>query len=350
MDPKGASGRLSKGIKFQPATPRRSGINGSFFGVKMKSNQPIARNQTRREFVAVATTGAVLGGGLEAALAPKPVRVLVWDEQQTEQKRAYDNFLGNQIAEHLKTKPGLSVKSASIHDEEKGLSPAFLRGCDVLVWWGHVRHADITPQMAQPILDRIKEGTLSLIALHSAHWSTPFVQAMFERTRTDAQKKLQPEGGPIDVTFVEPAKRFSAPRQDERLTPFIDLKKFPDGARKAKVYLPNCCFPAYRNDGKPSQIRVLKPDHPIVSGLPAVFDLPRTEMYSEPFHVPEPDEVILEERWATGEWFRSGMVWNIGKGKVFYFRPGHETYPVFKEKTVLQILENAVRWLAPKGE
>lgn len=128
------------------------------------------------------------------------------------------------------------------------------------------------------------------------------------------------------------------------------MKKFPDGSEKATVYLPYCCFPAYRADGKPSQVRVLKPDHPIAKGLPAKFELPKTEMYAEPFHVPEPDEVVLEERWAAGEWFRSGMVWKLGKGRVFYFRPGHETYAVFKEKPVLQLLENAVRWLAPKAE
>lgn len=68
------------------------------------------------------------------------------------------------------------------------------------------------------------------------------------------------------------------------------------------------------------------------------------------FHVPEPGEAIRGERWASGDWFRSGMVWNVGKGRVFDFRPGHETYPVFNEKPVLQLLENAVRWLAPKGE
>ena len=69
-------------------------------------------------------------------------------------------------------------------------------------------------------------------------------------------------------------------------------------------------------------------------------------MYDEPFHVPEPDEVILEERWAGGEWFRSGSLWKLGKGRVFYFRPGHETYPVFMQEAVLRILSNAVRWLA----
>ena len=68
-------------------------------------------------------------------------------------------------------------------------------------------------------------------------------------------------------------------------------------------------------------------------------------MYDEPFHVPDPDEVILEERWPTGEWFRCAMVWNVGKGKVLYFRPGHETYKGFYEENILKIIENAVRWL-----
>jgi trehalose utilization protein len=128
------------------------------------------------------------------------------------------------------------------------------------------------------------------------------------------------------------------------------LRKYPDGAVQATLHLPYCCFPAYRPDGKPSQIRVLRPDHPIARGLPREFELPHTEMYDEPFHVPEPDEVVLEERWASGDWFRSGMVWRVGKGQVFYFRPGHETFPVYKEKPVLQIVENAIRWLAERSE
>ena len=135
------------------------------------------------------------------------------------------------------------------------------------------------------------------------------------------------------------------PKADARLTPCVTRRKYPDSRVKLTVHLPLCCFPAYRADGKPSQIRVLKPEHPIVKGLPCEFRLPHTEMYDEPFHVPEPDEVILEERWSAGEWFRSGMVWQLGKGRVFYFRPGHETFAVYKEKPALQVVENAVRWL-----
>ncbi len=308
-------------------------------------------NNTRREFLRASAAGLLLPATASAAdPKAKPISVVVWDERQPAQKQAYDNFLGNQIADQLKDKPGLSVKSVSIEDDEKGLSPAHVRGCDVLIWWGHVRQAEVTPKMAQPLIQRIKEGTLSLIALHSAHWSTPFVEAMYERTRLDAEKALKRDGAKVEVTYAEPAKRYTVPKAGDRLTPYTDLRKFPDGTEKATVYLPYCCFPAYRADGKPSQVRVLKADHPITKGLPEKFELPKTEMYAEPFHVPEPDEVILEERWASGDWFRSGMVWNLGRGRVFYFRPGHETYPVFKEKPVLQLLENAVRWLAPKSE
>jgi trehalose utilization protein len=123
-------------------------------------------------------------------------------------------------------------------------------------------------------------------------------------------------------------------------------RKFPDGRVELKLYLPNCCFPAYRDDGKPSQLRVVSPDHPITAGIPLELKIPQTEMYDEPFQVPEPDEVLFEERWAGGEWFRSGMLWNVGKGNVFYFRPGHETYPIYQQKIPLKILSNAARWLA----
>ena len=305
-------------------------------------------NNNRREFIQASAASLLLPMNMSAGDS-KPINVVVWDERQPKQKQAYENFLGNQIANHLKSLPGISVKSVTIDEDEKGLSPVHMRGCDVLIWWGHVRQAEITPELARPIIQRIKEGTLSLIALHSAHWSTPFVEAMYERTRLDAEKALKRDGAKVEITYVDPPKRYTVPGAADRITPYTILRKFPDGSEKATVYKPNCCFPAYRADGKPSQIRLLKPDHPIAKGLPGTFELPQTEMYAESFHVPEPDEVVLEERWASGEWFRSGMVWNLGKGKVFYFRPGHETYAVFKEKPVQQPLENAVRWLAPKA-
>ncbi len=85
------------------------------------------------------------------------------------------------------------------------------------------------------------------------------------------------------------------------------------------------------------------PNHPLARGLPTKWDIPQTEMYGEPFHVPKPDEVVFEERWDKGEQFRSGCVWRIGKGVVFYFRPGHEIYPIYKQAEPLRVVENAVR-------
>jgi len=102
-----------------------------------------------------------------------------------------------------------------------------------------------------------------------------------------------------------------------RITPFTEKG---DG-NVWKLTLPACVFPVYRNDGMPSHVATLLPQHPIAAGLPAQWDIPRTEMYGEPFHVPPPDEVVFEEKWDKGEHFRSGCVWQVGKGRVFYFPP-----------------------------
>ena len=131
---------------------------------------------TRRQFLRATAAGLALPAAAAAA-DPKPISVVVWDERQPEQRQAYENFLGNHIADHLRRRPGLAVRSVGIEDDEKGLSEGILRGCDVLIWWGHRRPAEVTPRMAEPLVARIKEGTLALIALHSAHWATPFVEA-----------------------------------------------------------------------------------------------------------------------------------------------------------------------------
>ena len=307
---------------------------------------------TRRDFLVASTTAAV-GGLMTTAVADAPgprtgpSNVVVWDERQPAQEKAYDNFLGNAIAAHLGTQPGLSVKSVALDDPGQGLTDDVLGDCRVLIWWGHVRQGEVAPAVGRAIVERIKAGTLSLIALHSAHWSTPFMEAMNERTRIDAERTFATAApSRPEFTFVPPARRNTVPKSDSRVTPYAQQRKFPDGTSKVIVQLPFCCFPAYRNDGKPSYLRVLKPEHPISSEVPAEFEISQEEMYDEPFHVPEPDEVIVEERWATGEWFRSGALWRIGKGWVFYFRPGHETYPTYTQPIPLRIVANAVNWLA----
>ena len=284
--------------------------------------------------------------GSSAVSGVETINVVVWDEQQPAQKEAYDDFLGNEIASYLEKQSGISVRTVNLASPEKGIADNVLNSCDVLIWWGHVRQFEITPEQGKAIVKRIKSGQLDLIALHSAHWATPFVEAMKDRTMSNALTRFkQISSEQLDLQYVDPPRRYFAPDRDDLLTPRFYPRKFPNGRTELVIHWPNCCFPAYRNDGKPSTLYTIQPDHPIAQGIPSRFQLPSTEMYDEPFHVPEPDKVIFEERWPTGEWFRSGMIWNIGDGKVFYFRPGHETFPVYKQEVALNIIENAVRFL-----
>jgi arylsulfatase A-like enzyme/trehalose utilization protein len=285
-----------------------------------------------------------------AAVAAEPIKVVIWDEQQPAQKKQYPNFLGNYIANYLKFQEGIRVRTVSISDPEKGLSDEVLDNCDVLIWWGHVRNGDISEAEARPIIERLKAGKLSLLALHSAHWATPFVMAMQERAATDALAKLpEAERKTAKVEFLGKIVR-RPPRRDAPLTPSAVYEKQADGTTLIKITRPNCCFPAYKNHGKPSEMRKMSPDHPIAKGILGKFTLTHTEMYDEKFHVPPPDAVVFEEHWEEGHHFRSGMVWNVGKGRVFYFRPGHETHAVFVEKLPMKIVENAVRWLGTKKQ
>ena len=288
-----------------------------------------------------------------AALAQKTapesfevIHVVIWDEQQPEQKEVYPDFLGKAIAAHLRKNSHISVKTVTPDDPEQGLSAEVLKNCDVLIWWGHRRHNEISPETGQRIVRHIEAGDFSLIALHSAHFATPFMEAMAARTRQDVARDYpQVAWSSTEVEYLPYQRKANRGEMTMLVEPWVRVFKYPDGHEKLQVQLPNCVFPAWRSDGKASYARTLIPGHPIAQGIPASFVIPQTEMYAEPFHVPAPDEVVFEERWETGEWFRSGSVWRLGQGKVFYFRPGHETYGVFLEEIPLKIMENAVLWL-----
>lgn len=289
----------------------------------------------------VATILLLLSNGMAAAQTP--VRVLVWDEQQPEQKQAYgDKFLGETIAASLQNRPGLSVKSSALRDTDQGLSQTLLDQTDVLIVWSHVRVREQNDDIMEAVVKRVQQGQLSLIALHSAHWHKVFVRLMQERAKTDALQQIpETQRASAKWEYVNASPYGKGVKADDRLTPFLETGT--DGV--FKLTLPQCVFPAWRPDGAASHVTTRLPDHPIAAGLPATWDIPHTEMYGEPFHVPEPDAVIFEERWDKGEFFRSGCLWKIGKGHVFYFRPGHEIFPVFLQAEPLRVLENAARWL-----
>lgn len=271
------------------------------------------------------------------------IRVLIWDEQQSEQKQAYGElFLGETIAAELKKSPDFTVTCATLADEEQGLKETMLDQTDVIVFWSHKKNKELSDENAERIVARVKAGKLGLITLHSAHWSKPFVRLMQERAKSDAISQIPAaERASAKWNFVNQDVIYKVLKKDAAITPSLTKK---DDAWE--LTLPQCVFPAYRADGAPSHATTLLPNHPIAKGLPLTWDIPHTEMYGGHFHVPHPDEIIFQEKWDKGEQFDSGCVWQVEKGKVFYFRPGHETYAIYQQAEPLKVIANAVRWLS----
>jgi trehalose utilization protein len=289
-------------------------------------------------------TGSTVQAQVKAAA---PIRVVIWDEQQPPQKRAYGGkFLGETIAAYLKTQPGLTVRSVKMDDKDHGLTDDVLDNCDVLIWWSHVRNGQIQPKEVSKIVQRVKEGKMDFIALHSAHWATPFIELMNARALQDGLAKVPAaDRAKAKVELVGEFRR-RPPKKNQPLSPSFKLEKDAAGVTVVKVTRPNCCFPyCCRQNGRPSNVKTLAPEHPIAKGLPAAFTLKATEMYDGPFHVPAADTVLFEETWNKGEKFPAGMVWAVGKGQVFYFRPGHETFPIFEDANCLKVVSNAVTWM-----
>ncbi len=236
------------------------------------------------------------------------------------------------------------MNTARLDDTEQGLSDAAFDVTDVLIIWCHRRVKDQDDARAEAVVKHVLDGKLALIALHSAHWDKPFVRLMQERAKADALKQVPAvERATATWEYLNDQPFYKGVKMDAPLTPSLTHE-----GNVWRLTLPQCVFPAYRADGAPSHVTTLLPQHPIAAGLPVKWDIPQTEMYGEPFHVPAPDAVVFEEKWDKGEHFRSGCVWTVGKGRVFYFRPGHETYPVFKQAEPLRVVENAVHWLSRK--
>lgn len=220
------------------------------------------------------------------------IRVLVWNEFKHEQEKenvaaVYPNGIHNTIAEFLGTEEDITVKTATLYDENCGITKEILDETDVLLWWGHAAHKLVPDEVAQLVRDAVLEG-MGMIFLHSAHHSKPFRLLM---------------GTPCNLTW--------------------------------------------RESGDSEILWVIDPAHPITRGIDRYFCLEHEETYGEPFSVPNPDKVLLIGNYSGGEVFRSGLLYERGNGKIFYFQPGHETFPTYKVPEVQTIIKNAVRFVAP---
>ena len=219
------------------------------------------------------------------------IKVTVWNEYRHEKKnpeiaKLYPQGMHGAIAKYLREQPNLEVRTATLDEPEHGLPVKVLEDTDVLTWWGHVAHNEVRDKVVERIHEHVLEG-MGLIVLHSGHFSKIF-------------KKLMGTG--------------------------CDLK--------------------WREVGEKERLWVVQPGHPIVEGIGEHIELEHTEMYGEHFDIPQPDNLILVSWFPGGEVFRSGCCFYRGKGKIFYFRPGHETFPIYYQKDILRVIYNAVRWAA----
>ena len=219
------------------------------------------------------------------------INAVVWGENIHERTNRivadlYPEGMHACIAEALNGVEGIIATTATLQDEEHGLPADRLEKTDVLVWWGHAAHGDVADEVADRIADHVWGG-MGLILLHSSHFSKIFRKLM---------------GTPCNLTWREAGER-------ERLW-------------------------------------VTARHHPITRGLPDHFELEQEEMYGEPFAVPEPLETVFVSWFQGGEVFRSGLTYRRGAGSIFYFRPGHETYPTYYDTNVRIVIANAVKWAA----
>lgn len=230
-------------------------------------------------------------------MTSSPLRVTVWNEfvherEKDHVRQIYPDGIHSTIATALEQRLGeaVTVKTATLDQPEHGLTEAILQATDVLLWWGHALHERVEDQVVDRVHQRVLAG-MGLIPLHSAHLSKIFVKLMG-----------------------------------------------------------TSCMLRWRDAGERERLWIVNPSHEIVAGIEDEFiELPSTEMYGEYFDIPAPDELITISWFEGGEVFRSGMTFRRGKGRIFYFRPGHETFPIYHQPIVQQILANGVLWAAPNG-
>lgn len=228
--------------------------------------------------------------------AGRPLRVTVWGENVHEKVEAHvaerypDGMHGAIAAGIHENLPDAVITIVTMDMPEHGLTDELLANTDVLTWWGHAAHGDVDDL----IVDRVHRHVLSgmgLLVLHSGHWSKIFGKLMG-----------------------------------------------------------TTCTLRWRSEHDQELVWTVNPQHPITLGVPNPIVIPEQEMYGEYFDVPTPDELIFISGFTGGEVFRSGMTYRRGFGKIFYFSPGDQDFPIYHHKDVRRVIANGVAWARPERE
>ena len=219
------------------------------------------------------------------------IRVTVWGENRHERTeehvaKLYPDGMHETIAAGIREHLGgdAVVRTATLDQPEHGLTEEALAGTDVLTWWGHAAHGEVADEVVQRVQRHVLSG-MGLVVLHSGHWSKIFTALMG-----------------------------------------------------------TTCSLRWRNEHDRELIWTVDPTHPIAQGVPQPIVVPEDEMYGEYFDVPPPDELIFISSFSGGEVFRSGCTWRRGHGRIFYFKPGDQDYPVYHQHEIRRVIANGVRW------
>jgi trehalose utilization protein len=217
--------------------------------------------------------------------------VTVWNEnvhdrEDPRTQAVYPQGLHTAIADGIRANLGdrATVRTSTLDQPAHGLPDEVLESTDVLTWWGHTAHEQVPDELAAKVQRRVLAG-MGLVVLHSGHFSKPF-----------------------------------------------------------KLLMGTHCSLRWREADDREVVWTVNPGHPIAAGVPQAVIIPNQEMYGEYFDIPQPDELVFISSFSGGEVFRSGCCFTRGQGRVFYFSPGHETYPVYHQPAIRRIIANAVAW------
>ncbi|MBT2502083.1 ThuA domain-containing protein [Curtobacterium sp. ISL-83] len=231
---------------------------------------------------------------MSTSTEPRPLNIVVWNENVHETRgdatvvehypHGIHTVVAGALRDHL---PHADVSTATLQEPEHGLTAERLTAADVLFWWGHAAHDEVSDEVVDRVVQAVHAG-MGLVVLHSGHYSKPF-----------------------------------------------------------KRLMGTTCSLKWRNDGERELVWTIAPEHPIAAGVPHPIVIERQEMYGEYFDIPRPDEEVFLSTFSGGEVFRSGVAYRRGLGRMFYFSPGDQEYPVYHHPDIQRVLANAAEWARP---